>query len=388
MKNIIVVGGGITNSLLAIYLKRNLGDKIDVLIIDKNEELMKKVTVTGNGKCNILNKKYFNGLIFDNDDIKNQFKNIKYDTLSNFYYELGLPLKEKDDLVYPFNESAGQTRDFIVDLLKENNIKVLNNEIVKNYSKENDKYIVITEKNKVSADFLVFSTGGKSYKVLGADDSILDEFKKHSYKINVFKPALCAIKVKENVKKLDGVRTRAKVSVLDNNKVVFEEEGEVLFKKDGLSGIVIFNASLFISSNYNSINNLKVSLNLIPDLNPQFLAKIPKYAGSAAILKVLTNKKLENYILNCVNSNEEEAIKKLQNLVFSINDLYGFDSAQVSVGGVSGENLNANLESKIEPNVYFGGELLNISGYCGGYNLSMCLASAIIIGKNIINKCK
>lgn len=277
MKKVVLVGGGITNSLLAIYLKRTLDTNIDILIIDKNEEIMKKVTVTGNGKCNILNKNYFDRVIFDDKRIADEFKLIDYDVLSNFYYEIGLPLKEKDDLVYPFNESAGQTRDYLLDLLKEYDVEILTNEIVKKYVKENNKYTVFLEKYSISADFLVFSTGGKSYKVLGSDDSILEEFKKHSYKVRDFKPALCAIKVKENVKKLDGVRSKALVKILDNNKVVFEETGEVLFKKDGLSGIVIFNASLYISSYYKSLDNLKISINFIPELDAQVVANFKKY---------------------------------------------------------------------------------------------------------------
>ena len=386
MKKVVLVGGGITNSLLAIYLKRTLDKNIDILIIDKNEEIMKKVTVTGNGKCNILNKNYFDRVIFDDKRIADEFKLIDYDILSNFYYEIGLPLKEKDDLVYPFNESAGQTRDYLLDLLKEYDVKILTNEIVKKYVKENNKYIVFLEKYSISADFLVFSTGGKSYKVLGSDDSILEEFKKHSYKVRDFKPALCAIKVKENVKKLDGVRNKALVKILDNNKGVFEETGEVLFKKDGLSGIVIFNASLYISSYYKSLDNLKISINFIPELDAQVVANFKKFSGSAAILKVLTNKKLANYIVENENSNNFDPLKALENVIFKPHELYGFDSSQVSVGGVCGENLTQHLESKFEPNVYFGGELLNIVGYCGGYNLSMCLASAIIIGKSIIGK--
>ena len=123
MKKVVLVGGGITNSLLAIYLKRTLDKNIDILIIDKNEEIMKKVSVTGNGKCNILNKNYFDRVIFDEKRIADEFKLIDYDILSNFYYEIGLPLKEKDDLVYPFNESAGQTRDYLLDLLKEYDVK-------------------------------------------------------------------------------------------------------------------------------------------------------------------------------------------------------------------------------------------------------------------------
>jgi predicted flavoprotein YhiN len=167
---------------------------------------------------------------------------------------------------------------------------------------------------------------------------------------------------------------------------VFTESGEILFKKDGLSGIVIFNTSLFISTHYNSLKNIKISLNLINDLDEKKVDEIKKYAGSAVILKVLTNKKIVEYVEKLIE-NVDKQIYLLRNLVFTPVEFYGFDTAQISVGGIELCNLTKDLESKKEPNIFFGGELIDVSGYCGGYNLSMCLASAIIIYKKIIKEC-
>jgi predicted Rossmann fold flavoprotein len=382
MKNIVLVGGGVTNCLLSILLKQYYKDNVDVLIIEKNDTLLKKLTITGNGKCNILNKNYIDGLIIDNLDIKKSFESITYFDLKKFYDEIGLILLEKGDLIYPFNESANQTRDYLVEIINRLGVKVHNNELFLSYKKLDNKYEIITNNSKISADLVVFSTGGKSYKVLGADDSVLKELINHSYKISEFIPGLCAIKVKENVKRLDGTRVKAKVSVFNNNKVVFEESGEVLFKKDGLSGIVIFNTSLFIAKNFSDFKNLKISLNLIEDLDIENVVNFEKYSGSAAFLNVVTQKKVAEYI-NFNYKDQTNIVEILKNLTFTPTDFYGFDNAQISVGGIKLDNLTNSLESKFEENIYFGGELLDISGYCGGYNLSMCLASALIILKNI-----
>ena len=387
MKKVVLVGGGVTNVLLSILLKSHFKNEMDVLIIEKNDELLKKLTITGNGKCNILNKEFHDGLLINNKEIKESFDSISFNELYDFYFKLGLPLIEKGNLIYPFNESSTQTRDFLVSKLNDLGVKVLTGKKVIDYSKNGEIYsILLDDFSKISADLASFSTGGKSYKVLGADDSILDIFKKHNYKVSEFKPALCAIKVKENVKRLDGVRSKAEVSVYESNKLVFKESGEVLFKKDGLSGIVIFNASLFISTHYSSLKNIKISLNLISDLDDKKVDEIKKYAGSAAILKVLTNKKIAEYVEKLVE-NVDKQIYLLKNLDFTPIDFYGFDTAQISVGGIELDNLTKDLESKKEPNIYFGGELIDISGYCGGYNLSMCLASALIIYKKIIKEC-
>jgi predicted flavoprotein YhiN len=156
----------------------------------------------------------------------------------------------------------------------------------------------------------------------------------------------------------------------------------VLFKKDGLSGIVIFNTSLFIAKNFSDFKNLKTSLNLIEDLDIENVVNFEKYSGSAAFLNVVTQKKVAEYI-NFNYKDQTNIVEILKNLTFTPTDFYGFDNAQISVGGIKLDNLTNSLESKFEENIYFGGELLDISGYCGGYNLSMCLASALIIFKNI-----
>ena len=139
MKNIVLVGGGVTNCLLSILLKKHYRDSVDVFIVEKNDTLLKKLTITGNGKCNILNKNYINGLIIENDTIKKSFNNISFSDLKNFYDDLGLILLEKGDLLYPFNESANQTRDFLVETINNLNVKTFNNEMFLSYKKVANK---------------------------------------------------------------------------------------------------------------------------------------------------------------------------------------------------------------------------------------------------------
>lgn len=380
---IILVGGGVTNCLLGICLKRYYGNNADVLIFEKNNELLKKLSVTGNGKCNILNKNFNNGLIIKDDELRKVFNSYSYEDLKGFYNELGLPLFEKDDYVYPFSESANQVRSLLINKLEEYGVEVHLDSKINNFYKKDNKFYVETEKYSGSAEILIISTGGKSYKVLGSDDSILEILKKQGHKVKDFKPGLCAIKVKENVNKLDGVRCRAKVTLYHENKKVFEEAGEVLFKKNALSGIVIFNLSLFLATNFTNFNNLKISINFVDGYEDLEVIS-QKYAGSAAFLNSFVNKKLADYIEKTANNDINKALKLIQCLEFKPTDFYPFDYAQISVGGIELSEINRSFESKIYSNLYFGGEILDISGYCGGFNLSICLICALEIFKSII----
>lgn len=374
----LLIGGGFTSVILAILIKKKY-NKDEVIIVDKNPELLKKLSITGNGKCNILNKNPLGGLIFENEKTKSLFQKYNFDTLKEFYNSIGLPLIEKDGLFYPYSESANQVRDFLINLLNVLNVEIISNTKIIDYKKVENCYEFITDNGKITADRGYFCTGGKSYAVLGADDSLLSIFKKHGYTVNDFKPALCALKVNEDLKRLDGVRTRAKISLYDKGKVVFEESGEVLFKKDGLSGIVIFNTSLYISKNYNSFKDLKININLLHDLDKENLCKFEKYPGTAEFLSILCNKKLVNYLTFNKKLSDKSVVEILSNILFTPKAFYGFENAQISVGGISLSNLDDHLESKIEKGISFAGELLDISGYCGGYNLSMCLMSALLI---------
>ena len=170
---IVLVGGGVTNCLLGICLKRHYGNNADVLIFEKNNELLKKLSVTGNGKCNILNKNFNNGLIIKDDELRKVFNSYSYEDLKGFYNELGLPLFEKDDYVYPFSESANQVRSLLINKLEEYGVEVHLDSKINNFYKKDNKFYVETEKYSGSAEILIIAPGGKSYKVLGSDDSIL-----------------------------------------------------------------------------------------------------------------------------------------------------------------------------------------------------------------------
>ncbi|MCH5180112.1 MAG: aminoacetone oxidase family FAD-binding enzyme [Erysipelotrichales bacterium] len=391
----LIVGAGASGLVLAIKLKlNNLNHK--VIIIDKNNKPGRKLSVTGNGKCNIGNinlssnyyrNKVFSDLVFNKYDFKAQ---------CDFFECLGIKTKMIHELCYPFSESAKTFVDYLYSYALEQGVEFRFEEELIDYLVEEKSIKAKTNKNVYKIDNLVFGTGGKSYSKFGSDGKIFDILKSHKYQISKMYPGLCPIKTKEVTKIISGMRLKANVSLLLDNKISYEENGEVLFKDDGLSGIAIFNTSSIIARNINNFNNANIVLDLFPDMTLDELTKefMKKSEGNYFnILKGYFVQNVASYILKRANLNIDLKIenkkdivnlaKICKNFAFTYKDLYDFENAQVTIGGLSINNLGKYLESNIENNVYFVGEIIDNDGLCGGFNLMWAFGSALYLGDNL-----
>lgn len=366
---VIVIGAGASGVVAAITYKRNHASD-DVLIIEQLEKPLKKLLATGNGKCNLGNSN-INYSLFNNETFTKSTID-KYD-YKKFFESISIKTKLIGDLAYPISESAVSVRDALLKEVKKLNINIYSSEKLIDYKVEN-KIKVITDKNTYIADKLILSGGLKSSPKLGSDGSIIDILERHHYQITPLKPGLCPIYTKEKTKEIDGVRVKAKVTLKLNGKLIHEENGEVLFKEHGLSGIVMFNASSFISRLGNE--NVKISLDLLPDYNESELLNYYKSEGLENTLLAFINPKISTYLKNRFKD-EKSIIKSIKNLEFLFEKSYGYEFSQVTVGGIKYTEITDDFESKREKNVYLIGELLDIDGPCGGYNLTWAFASAI-----------
>ena len=356
-----IIGGGASGTFVAIRIKE-LNPSFDVTIIERNDKLMKKIAVTGNGRCNYANlgdldNKY-------NNPFANQIiNNLKPNELVAIFDKYGIHPTTIDNLVYPVSLSAQTVILMLNKRLEELKINVCLNENVLDYQIKDNKCHLKTDKDPHVFDKLVFSCGGKAYPQLGTDGSLFDMLRQHGYMIETLSPSLSPIKVKENTKKISGQRVKCLVSLLYKDKPYYSEEGEVLFKDDGLSGIVILNMSQTINR-LSDKKDVKIILDLAPNqkVNPdQYLEFVHP--------KVATYLKENNLNIN--------------KMVFSFKNFYDFNIAEVSHGGVSLNDVTDELMSKKENIVFFTGEVLDIDGMCGGYNLMFAFASAETVAKAI-----
>ena len=356
-----IIGGGASGTFLAIRIKE-LSPSFDVTIIERNDKLMKKVAVTGNGRCNYANlgsleNKY-------NNKFANQIiNNLKPSEIVDVFERYGIHPTKIDNLVFPISLSAQTVVLMLNKRLEELGVKICLNEKVVDYQINNNGCLLKTDKQTHVFDRIVFSCGGKAYPQLGTDGSLFDVLRQHDYQIETLSPSLSPIKVKENTKKVSGQRVKCLVSLLYKDKLYYSEEGEVLFKDDGLSGIVILNMS-------QKINELadKKAVKIVLDLAPNSKVKPNQYLEFVPP-KVATYLSENNLNINA--------------LTFTFKNFYDFNIAEVSHGGVSLNDVTSELQSKKENNVFFTGEILDIDGMCGGYNLMFAFASAETVAKAI-----
>ncbi len=384
-----IIGAGASGLIAAIKIKEKYPHD-EVFLFDRMDAVGKKIKATGNGKCNIGNL----------DDSFEGFSNSQFvaDVLKDYnqeeaLLELGLPTKVMyGSGLYPISESASN----VVAILEQRARLIGVNIIV---SIQLLDYVVVDKKVKLSfdkyqtvVDKVIFANGGRSNPNLGSDGSLFSVFEKHGYRVNTLSPGLCPIRVQEDVKSLFGQRFHTTASLFIDGKFISEEYGEVMFKKDGLSGIVIMDlASLIVRK---KAKKATIYLAVLDQHNKVITAKqvfeIAK-KNQSPLLSFVGNE-IASYIYKNVNivANHDLSYEECQQIAafsaaipFTYIDHYDFNFSQVTIGGIAIDNLNGDLSSKIEKNVFFAGEVVDVDGPCGGYNLKWAIGSALKIAKQI-----
>ena len=366
---IIVIGAGASGVVAAINYKRN-HPQDDVLIIEHLDKPLKKLLATGNGKCNLGNEKLDLNLYSHPEFVKDILKEYDYEQL---FDSISIKTKLMNGLAYPMSESAVSVRNAFLKELERLEIDLHLSEKLVDY-RVDKKIYVKTDKSEYVADKLFLTGALFSTDKLGSDGSVYNVLKNHGYKVKEPLPGLCPIKTKEDTKILDGVRVKCEAILLENNKEIHREKGEVLFKENGLSGIVIFNLSSLIARSKKRAG--KIVLDLLPDYTMSEIQNYCKSHTFDGFLQGFLNPKLIQYLLKRFSKNDD-VLKAIKHLEFTFKDFYDFMFSQISVGGILVEEVDSSLESHKEKGVFILGELLDIDGPCGGYNLTWAFASAL-----------
>ena len=398
--DIVIIGGGASGLVAAITASKNKNNK--VTLIEKNQTLGKKILATGNGKCNYYNSdqnlSHYNST--NNDLIKEIITKENLKEVEDFFSSLGIIPKIKNGYYYPFSNQATTIKNALVREV-EKNTKVLLETTVEKIDKVQNKFKIKTNNGIIECDKVIIATGSKASPKTGSTGEGYNFLKDFNHTIIDVNPALVQLKTKGNfLKDWTGIRTDVKVSLYINNKNIKSDQGEIQLTNYGVSGICIFNLSRFVPIALNNNDKVEVKINFLPFTStPEELLKdLSNNNSMNDILEGILNNKLVAVILNksSINKNKkynelsikekETLIENLTNFTLEVIGTNSYEECQVCSGGVPLTEINTKtMESKIVNNLHIVGELLDVDGDCGGYNLTFAWVTALLAGKSDLN---
>ncbi len=400
MEKIIIIGAGASGIITALACSQNK----KVILVEGNDKIGKKLVLTGNGKCN-----YWNAEIESSHyETENQMvleEILTPENIQNTYHfleELGVYPKIQNGYYYPYSKDAHSLLALLERKIKEQKIEWVPNFKVLSLEKKKGKFIVKSVDKTLEGDKVVLATGGKTYPKTGSDGTGYDLAKSFNHTLIPLLPTLTNLICKDKIATLwENIRVSAKVRLFINGKLEKEEQGEIQCIKKGLSGICIFNLSNKASRSLYLNQTTEIEIDFLPEienfktflrkrteqmLNPtleDFLESLLNYKLMFLLLK---NAKLDkNKRIQDLKKEECHALEQvLKHLRLEIIETGDDLKAQVTSGGINLNEINPQtLESKLEKNLYFTGEILDVSGDCGGYNLAFAFITGYRVGKNL-----
>lgn len=409
--SIIIVGGGASGCIAALLLKEAGSD---VAIMEAQDRILKKILVTGNGRCNITNAKLI-GIKDASPYYSSQDKTFAFDPLITFeasraiqlFEQLGLPLTILEEgKMYPKSLQASSVSDLIRLRLKELDVPVYLNSKVKTIVHKQAAFLLMTSHDSYTADQVIIAGGGQAMPSTGSDGSLYSIVRELGHHIIKPLPALVQLKTDfSQLRALSGVKIQAELSLWDKNLLVATESGELLFTDYGISGPPVLQLSRFASQIIADGREPQILLNLFPDMEEskvveliQQQRKLFPAREAQDLLNGIVHKKLIPILFKQSGLDKmtrtaadipdevfEHVCRMLTKWPMRVTETTGFVNSQSTLGGVDLRQIHhKTLESKLIPKLYFSGEILDVCGACGGYNLQWAWSSAFAIASDII----
>lgn len=386
---IIIIGSGASGLAAGISLLRC---GYDVTILERNNISGKKLLLTGAGRCNFFNsdQNIVHYHSSDKDILEKIITSNNIHLVEDLITSLGIIPKVKDGYYYPFANQAYNMKELLERTYLDLGGKIKYNYLVEKLEKKNNLFLI---NDNISCDKLILATGSKAYKMTGSDGIGYQLAKKFNHHIVKVLPSLTSLITREKIN-LKGVRVDAKVTLYEDGVKVREELGQVQFTDYGLSGICIFNLSYYAVKGLNKNKKEVITIDLMPFMDKVSFKNKKVYD---LLLGFLPNKMID-YILKTLDiskdiyyedlssDKKQELTKILKEMEFNITSYKEFDFSQVCSGGVSLREINPlTMESIFVKNLYIIGELLDVNGDCGGYNLTFAFLSGILTSRGDSN---
>lgn len=403
-----IIGGGASGMAAAISAARR-NPSARIIIFEKKDRLGKKIYATGNGRCNLTNHHieptyYYGGHRGMIDQILASYGCRE---ALEFFSSLGLTTKSRGDYVYPRSDQASSVVHVLEREIRRRHITVLTDTAIQSMEKRNSGFILKTGQEKYKADKVILACGGKASPALGSDGSGYTLAKSMGHTITPVVPSLVQLKARKHpYKKAAGVRTSARVTAVVNGHEAGSDTGELQITAYGISGIPVFQISRFIGKAIYEKQDARVRIDFVPELcldewNQLLLRQKKTCSGMQAqeLLNGIFPDKLISCLLEQSGINPNVNLARLHNFQIEqlaglcksstvvIHETNGFEQAQVCAGGVETCELDPlTLESRLVKGLYITGELLDVDGICGGYNLHWAWATGCLAGAHASDK--
>lgn len=391
----IVIGGGAGGLLSAVELLRGKGafDGQDVLILERNERVGKKLIATGNGQGNLMNEKFGANYYYGDAKFINDFiANAEEINLKKYLEGLGIyQTVAKDGKMYPLSKQASAVLDIIRAYLEHKNCTILTGKKVTKVLKGKRIFEVFVGNEKFYAQTVIFATGGSAGKQFGTDGSAYSLVESLGHKKTEVYPSLVQLKTDNTkIKGLKGLKETARVTSFCGQKPLMTAEGDLLFTDFGVSGSTIFSLSASVADKKGAY----LIVEFLPSLSFSQVEKIVRerqnkpYVKKEDLLCGILNKRIGQQVLKSANSDSATDIAyAIKNFKLSITGSLDFSYAQVTRGGIKTDKVDSKTyQSKLVEGLYLVGEVLNVDGDCGGYNLTFAFVSGITAAKSIKEK--
>ncbi len=401
---IAIIGGGASGLACAIEAKRQskkAAISAEVTVFEHLQKSAKKILATGNGRCNFCNESISEENYYGDKALIKAVLSCEYNNTLEFFKKSGILPYFENGRIYPRSEQAASIRDALLKTCEVLKIEISTEQEVTEIKEANGKFTVSGKE----FDAVVVATGGCSQKAQGSDGSGYKLLKAFGHKITPVYPALSALIVSEKgFKELKGLRIKGNAALFSGKKLLKEEFGEIQFTENALSGIPILNISHFANDKKNihividtcnefsyeeltmhfserrlkspSLRTEEILSGIIPQ---KFSYHVMKIAGikESTLAGTLTDKNIDALVY---------ALKQAE---FKIDGVRDFEYSQVTCGGASADDLDPKtLMSKKQPGLFACGEILNVNGDCGGYNLHFAWTSGRLAGASVINYLK
>lgn len=397
MGKVIVIGAGPAGIMAALSASKNN----EVILIERNSEIGKKLKLTGGGRCNITNNRdieeFFEKIVTNKKFLYSALYTFTNYSLLDYLSSKGLEYKvEYDQKVFTKSDKADEVIEIFKRDLMESDVRIYYNTKVSDLIVEDNiiKGVITDEGKKILSDKVIVTTGGKSYPTTGSDGSMFEILERYGHTINNFYPALIPLVIKEGfIKNLQGIAMKEVVISTTLKKKKIQRQGDMIFTHFGISGPGVLKFSSYINKLLKDME-VKINIDFLPEVSKEELSSLIR-SNNKSLLNSLKQYLPQNFIkeiLTMLNLNEvkvselkkedeNKLIECIKEMSLTVVDTITIKAAMVTSGGVSVKEINAStMESKKIENLFFAGEVIDIDAETGGYNLQMAFSTGYLAG--------